>query len=80
MTKKLGYNAKDGLECVNSVNIIEDLDSSHSYFPSFPRQLILARYGSCTGSGMNLILLESKDDHNNTWKTNWLMTIDRGLC
>lgn len=57
MTEKLGYNAKDGLEWVNSVNIIEDFVSSHSYFPSFPRQLILAHYGSLIGSGMNLILL-----------------------
>lgn len=48
MTEKLGYNAKDGLKWVNS---------SHSYFPSFPRQLILAHYSSLIGSGTNLILL-----------------------
>ena len=57
MTEKLGYNAKDGLEWVNSVNITEALVSSHCYFPSFPRQLILDRYGSFIGSGTNLILL-----------------------
>lgn len=80
VTEKLGHNATDILEWVNSVNVIEDLVSSPSCFPSFPRQLILAHYGSLIGSRTNLILLgEKKDDYIILGKINWLMTMNLGL-